>query len=503
MRSATFWITCSCAIFFNACAHIPAHTFSATPVTVPIPVVQSQATLTIANSDLRVLESLATEHLKPRIDQERVPGGCLNPCFHFEKTMPGVLRLQSGQFVLRGEYRGEVETKGDAIYSSWVDCKLSPFNLGVSVTGMPRLVHEGADWFLALPDSAVVLSRLPGTDTRCTLPLALPFVPGLIAVDINVKDKIDESFRAVGSTFAKELAKEKIKLPIDNIDAKLRGPLEIPIGESGDRRKLCVYPRLISIGLGSVQGWPMSCVGLPFCNAIDRFPPEEESLQQVTVPIFASLAPSALLTQDACPDGGEAPAAGATINANPRANDPFRIVAAVGLEYEALSKTVTDELRSVKGNSGAFKLPFKPKDVRLGDAGGQLFVQVDLQGSLKGRIYFWGEPKLSEDREILRLEGLHLAAESRGALAGLNIRLPDLVTNLFLKRLDKALTFEVEKLTGQLLGANGKTVAFPGGALVLSDLKITDVNPQSIPSQLRISATLTGRATGSVRPSPE
>lgn len=234
----------------------------------------------------------------------------------------------------------------------------------------------------------------------------------------------------------------------------------------------------------------------PRCDGRRR---QEESLERVTLPFLFSAAPTALLTSESCPDGGAAPGV-AQVNDNPQPNVPFAILAAVGLEYQTLSKTVTQALRSASGTNGPLQLPFKPLAIQVGDAHGQVFVQVELRESLRGTISFWGTPVLSEDHKTISIPGLHLAADSRGALFGLNVRLPDAIVNLFQPRLARALVFDVEQLTRPLAGTNGKAISFsfPGGRVSLSNLRVAIESVQSVPSQLRINATLAGRAAGSV-----
>jgi uncharacterized protein DUF4403 len=480
------WLACSA----TACVHIPAHTFQSSPVAVPVPPVQSQGVLTLSNSDFRSLEGAAVAKLPPTIDTKRVPGGCPVPCYHFEyRTGTGSLHLQSGGFVLHGEYKGRIETKDDGRGLGLIDCILDPFYLGTAVQARPKLVHDAPGWFVTLSKPKLTPTRLPGSDTRCSIPLT-PFTT-------NIAGDIDDKLKSMGNDdLAASLERVKIRVPIDNLDAKLRGPIDIPISEG---RHVCLYPRVTGVQVGALTGIPLSCVGKPFCNAIARIPPEEESLESVTVPFAFSSAPTALLTKETCPAGG-ALLGLSLLPDEPQPGAPFRILAAAGIDYPTLSALVKSQLKSRHGKNGALGLSFKPADVHVGDAHGQVFVQIDLSGSLRGTIYFWGTPVLSPDHKTISVPGVHLAAESCSALHGLDVRLPDVIVNLFQPTLEKALVFDVDKIVSPLISAGNRTFPFDGGSLSLSGLQLTVLSVQSVPSELQVNVRLEGRATGSIHP---
>jgi len=485
MNDVTKGLVIVITVALAGCAHIPQHTFHAIPVDVPVPAIQSTGTLTVQNADLRPLESAVTSNVPPVVAQQRVPGGCLNPCYRFDRQSATLL-LQSGKFLLKGGYRGFVDAKPDPLLGILnVECRLDPILLAAAVTARPQIKKEGQDWFIAATDTHLSLERQPGSDTHC--------VVGNI---FDASGPIDQKLADLRSGLADTIAAKKFPLPIKDLDARLLGPVELPL--SNDEH-LCLYPRVTGITIGQLSGLPKRCVGRPFCNA-QAILGEEESLQSVTIPFLFAAAPTLLVSKSVCPAGGPAPGL-VQLNSEPQPA-PFRILASSAIEYTALSDLAFQQIKQTQGRRGPLGRHFRPTTVQIGDASGNVFAQVEITGSLNGTVFFWGKPTLSSDHKTAFLDDFHLAAESKTVLAGVDVRLPDVIVNLFQKPLEQALTINVDSAVGSLTSVGQRGMPFQGGVLRLGNFDITVVDVRSTRSDLQIDAVLSGTATGDLNSQP-
>jgi hypothetical protein len=214
----------------------------------------------------------------------------------------------------------------------------------------------------------------------------------------------------------------------------------------------------------------------------------------VDVPVLITGSPGLLVTSDICPPAGSP--SSAVVARSPDPGEPFRVLAQVGADYNALSAAVKAAAEEYFGHHGWLGLKFSVSDAEVRDAQGQILVALTLTGSLNGTVYFWGTPVLSPDGKIVSVSDADLAAESKLALIGIDAQLPTIITDLFRQPIRDHLRLDVEQLAAPIKTIAGKGVTFPGGSIMIGQFDLKPLDVRSIPSSLQVDVLLTGTATG-------
>ena len=472
------------------CAKIPPHTFEPSSIAdaVAPPAVQTVTTLAVSGINLAPFAPQITNAVPPEIASQRFPGGGMpNPSYRFKKQSAQLL-LSEGRLLIKASYTGQIEVVENVLGAVPVPCRLEPVNVDLRITARPQLVRDGNAWYLTARNAAIVPSVAAGSDTRCGA------VPPLVA---NVRQEMQVRLKDAVLSYQQELDKLRMPLPIADITDVLNGPLAIEINP---KSRVCVYPRVTGISLGAISGLPLRCVGQLFCNAV-IIPNEEETADSVRLSLMVSAAPTAVATTLSCPAGSPPPGGVAQLPDVPQPQ-PFRLLAAVGADYPTLSETLTSELSKIKGSRGKLR-PFQVERIRVGDAGGQVLVQIDVKGFLSGSLYFWGQPALVENRKKLVVADLQLAAASRTLLERIDLRLPDLLVNLFKPTLQQQLTFDVDELKKPLeQEISNEGIRAGTTSISLGKFQADVLGVRSTSSSLLVDVVLIGSAELSVTLAP-
>jgi len=173
-------------IVISGCVKIPPHNFQAPPPAVAAPPpAPSSATVQLEAIDSEPISGALISALPGSIDADRVPGGCMNPCYHFKlKAFDAV--LSNGKLVASPKYSGNVQAKEDVVRRLIpVACDLDPVNVDVVVTATPVLLRKDAKWVLSLANVSLTPSIGSGSDTHCV-------IGGLVDASGKLQDKLNE-----------------------------------------------------------------------------------------------------------------------------------------------------------------------------------------------------------------------------------------------------------------------------------------------------------------------
>jgi Domain of unknown function (DUF4403) len=490
----------------EAYSQIPQHTVQVLPHTVQVPLllsslppIKSSIPVTVVDMDLSRLQSIVLGKVPRVVEGQRFPGGLQNPWFHFERQS-ATLTLRSGKLALDATYRGLSQAK-----EGWrglaVECRLEPVFLSVSVRIKPQLKTseqngflssrstEGQNWFFSSSSTEVEISLAPGSDTHCG-------IGGLFDVGGEIDKKLSDRSAEIKSA----IDAQRFPVPIEALKILLRGPIEIPA--SGNVR-LCLYPEIDEVRLASLKGIPLRCQRSSFCNAI-FVADEPESLVPVDARFVISATPILTVRTTPCSSDPPLETRLASLDSLLEPGDrvsfegpdttptagPFRVMADIDMDYAPAAEAARQALTPIRGQWRGADFSIQPSSFQISDSQGQMLAAVTLQGSLAGTVFFWGTP--TPNGTTVSLQNLHLADESRVALATVDSALPDLVSRLFETELKNSFILDLEPLVAPLREMTGKTIRLPGASATFGAFSISLNRVRAHRGRLLASALLTG-----------
>jgi hypothetical protein len=437
------------------------------PVAVPRPAVQSSLTVTIQQANLAPVQAKIGGTLPGHVQSNGE-----QPHYDFYRSDDrGMWVEDDGYVVFNPQYHGSAGYSGLGINV----CNLDPLYLGVFARFQPALTKNPDGWHLAANNPQVVLFVGPGSDTHCSF------------ANISVAGLLDQALGNLSSNLTSKVQAAKVDIPVDSVASKVQGPFAVPI--QGSSAIACIYPNVDGVALGRLRGYGYRPTNMYGTRNL-------AGLNPVDIPFLISGSPTLLITTGTCP-----PAASGTIvlARSPTAGESFNVLATLGVDYGTLSSLASNEVTKLSGSWGWLGLPFHVSDVQARDASGQVLVAVTLSGSLNGTVYFWGTPVLSHNGQTISVPDAELAAASRSALLGIDIRLPDLIVGLFRQPIRNVLVHNLGPDLATVAAIGSKNIGIPGGgSLSLGSVAVKPLDVRSSPSGLNADVLVTGTATAVV-----